>query len=565
MDEKRAETVFPSYWRGVRRYRVKRPEKMSLCAFDTETFFGKVFALGFYGNGAFKISYGLNGKHLDFLLDSLFSFGARNSTVVCGAHYLVFDLGVLFWETLNPLDSRTSRAPRRSFFSLLKCKTEIEIIWSKPCFAKFRRDGKTIHLIDTFAFFTMSLSRGLTLIGASVSKKEKPKDLGKRLIPKKELTPYLQADVAGCYELLNEIKNLHSRYDLRLCVSLPQMSGRIFRHFYLKSDFEVPPSSLINGALLSYHGGKNSFVAKPGWHKDCYDLDINSAYPEAMAQLPNFEKGKWVYGEGMDFFRRHPHGIYMASGKAKTCPYGVIFDHGFKKITGEFSGVWATGYEISESLRTNEVVYDSLRGYGYRENAKTPGAFGSFVRDFYRRKQSAKTKTEGHFYKLILNSLYGKFIQRTEDDDGNFVAGSMFDPTIASLITGYVRAKIHSLEHRYNAIHTATDGFITKTKPNPRDIGAEIGQLKAETFGPCLILRNKLYLHFDNNGQLKKSGLHGFEGDPTTLEKLWKSSKRIYKISRLVKWAESWHIGLPPGTELIRNKILTIPPYNRNN
>lgn len=568
MDPETARTSLPRYWRGVRRNHVGVQKGFELCAFDTETFFGRVFALGFSdGRGRFSISYGLGKDHVSFLLACLFSVPGRGKrSVVCGAHFLVFDLGVLFYETLNPKGSTAPRAPRRSHFSHLKTRTEIEIFWGKPCFAKFRRSGHTIHLLDTFAFFTMGLGRALAMIGGSAEKLSKPSELGKRLIPLPELRPYLKADCLGVLELLKEIQRLHEKYETRLCVSLPQLSSRIFRHFYLRRDFALTPKPAIIAGLLSYHGGKNSFVGSVGWHSDCWDLDINSAYPEAMAQLPDFEHGKWRSGRGIAFFRRNPHGLYRVSGNLRTCPYGVIQTHDFKKAEGKISGIWTTGYEVAEALRSGELRIHGISGFGFHSRGKMGlgkgsrqgSSFARFVADFYRLKREAKSKTEAYFYKLILNSLYGKFIQRTEDEDGNMVAGSMFDPTIASLITGYVRAKIHRLEHKYQAIHTATDGFITKVRPLPEDLGDEIGKLKSELFGPVLILRNKLYLHFDKAGKLGKSGLHGFEGDPEELQRVWKSSRRIYHVTRLVKWAESWHLGVPPGTELRVKKMLNI-------
>lgn len=546
-----------------------------------------MFALGFCDpDGVVSISYGLFKDHIQFLLDNLFAVsGQGSSSVVCGAHYLVFDLGVLFWPVINPKGATADKAPRRAHFSYLSRQyrternpisrglagaecIEIEIFFGKPCFAKFRRQKRTVHIIDTFAFFTMGLGRALEMIGAETKKLEKPKGLGKRIIPLPEIRPYLNNDCRGVLALLEYIKELHQKYETRLCVSLPQLSSRIFRHFYLAKDFPIPSRPLLVGSLLSYHGGKNSFNGGVGWHQDCYDLDINSAYPEAMAQLPNFENGKWRIGSGRKFLARHPHGIYRVSGTLSRCPWGVLFDHGFKKLpAGKFKNIWTTGYEINEALRARELVISKIDGYGFAEGFRNKrvargaaggSAFKRFVAEFYAKKEAATNKAEKYFYKLILNSLYGKFIQRTPDEEGNMVAGSMFDPAVASLITGYVRAKIHSLEHRYKAIHTATDGFITKEKPCARDLGPGIGKLKAETFGPVLILRNKLYLHFDKKGQLKKAGLHGFEGDATELEKMWKSSKRIYSVTRLVKWAESWHIGLPPGTERTIQKQLNV-------
>lgn len=581
MDAKSAATVLPRYWRGVRKNHVGVQAGFSLCSFDTETFFGRVFALGFSDpDGNVSISHGLGANHVAFLIDKLFSVpGVGARSVVCGAHYMVFDLGVLFYSIINPMGSKMAAAPRRIHFSYLMPSylaakksrrsalgldnPEIEIFFGKPCFAKFRRNKRTIHLIDTFSFFTMSLAKALEMVGAEVQKLKKPTDLGKRVIPLKELRPYLNNDCRGVLELLKYIQGLHQKYETRLCVSLPQLSARIFRHWYLKKDFPIPSKPLIRGALLSYHGGKNSFIGSAGWYHNCWDLDINSAYAEAMSQLPDFEHGRWRLGSGRKFLRDHPHGIYKVSGALKHCRYGAILSHDFRRIGGEIKDVWTTGYEINEAIKSGEFNPRSITGYGFAQGVlprKYHGtAFKRFVMEFYRLKTEAKTKTEKYFYKLIPNSTYGKLIARIEDEDGNMVAGSMFDPAIASLITGFVRAKIHAFEHRYKAIHTATDGFITQIKPRKSDLGEGIGQLKADTFGSVLILRNKLYLFFDKKtGVLKKSGLHGFEGKAEELEALWNKSRRIYNVRRLVKWGEAFHIGLPPGSEMTIRKQLTI-------
>ncbi len=132
----------------------------------------------------------------------------------------------------------------------------------------------------------------------------------------------------------------------------------------------------------------------------------------------------------------------------------------------------------------------------------------------------------------------------------------MFDPAVASLITGFVRAKIHGLEHRYRALHTATDGFITKKLPFKKDLGEGIGQLKASPRGNVLILRNKLYLFFDaKSGKLLKAGLHGFQttlGETQyqaaeRLKKLYDAGKSVYHVDRLTKWSEAWHTNSIPG------------------
>lgn len=553
-------TTFPRSWKGVRRDRQTVNTVFTSAVIDTETVEGKIFASGFFDGVSASILYGIDRDHPRWLLDQICRLPARGKTAVFAGHFVKYDLGVLLYRFINPNCKRLPKAPQRSFFSLLDPVCTIEIFWGRPTFGKIKFETGTVHLIDTYAFFGTSLAKALKAIGSKIKKLPKPPGLGKRIIPPVELRPYLDADLHGAMELLTTILGYHREYKTRLCLSSPMLAGKIFRHYYMKKDFARPSKALIAASMLSYHGGKNSFPAKTSrWYKNAWDLDINSAYAQAMHQLPNFEAGKWKRGAGLEFLKTHPHGIYKIEGFLLPCEWGCLFTHDFKRAFGPVKDLWVTGYEALEAINSKELILERVSGWGFKQNKSAPpSAFKYYVEHFFELKRTATDKGMREFYKHMLTDLYGKFIARTEDENtGELVAGSMFDPSIASLITGYVRARIHGLEHKYSALHTATDGFITQKKPKESDVGITLGSLKQENFGPVLILRNKLYLHYDESGKLIKSGLHGFELGPSELLKVWKSAKRTYRVERLVNWSQSWHIGLPPGTpQMIEKRLI---------
>lgn len=553
----------PKWWKGVTQNHRGLEKNIRLHGYDTETFMGRIFLSGFYSEkGGYQYLYGLKKNHIGFFFDyceNLFHSQRKKDVHIAAAHNLKFDLGVLLWKLLNPM-GHALPSPKVSRFCYIPKRAEVFISWRKPCFmrVKFRGGRAIVHFVDTLAFIKAPLRRILSLIGGSDQKKESPDHLGERLIPKAEILPYHRADCVGELRVLEFLYERHKQFDIRFCVSLPQMASRIFRHKFLKSSFVRPNLFLILAALKSYHGGKNSWTGKQGWYK-AWDLDIRSAFPHAMLQMPDFTRGNWI--KSKKFSKRA--GFYLIQGTVSKCPWGVIFSHSFKALSGGISSIWVTSYELEEALRSREIKnLKILDGWIFKE---APGSSGSpfcgFVDHFYRAKEQAKTKIEREFNKLMLNSLYGKFIQRTEEEqNGKFKVGGLFDPCVGSLITGFVRARIHQFEHKYKALHTATDGLITTHRPDSRDIGEELGKLKIETFGDCLILRNKLYLHYNREGNLVKRGLHGYQGSPEELIQMWREKNRYYTVRRLVNWAEGWRLALPPGGPLIRKMELKCLP-----
>ncbi len=549
-------TKLPPYWRGVTLNHRGKFDAVEPYFFDTETCEGEVYTLFFQERKKkTKVFYGRDLNYLNLFFEEVKTALSKETLPVFCAHRLRFDLEVLFWDILKPLN-KVRRAPQHSHFTYLPYKATVKIFWGRPCFGEIVIDGRKCRLIDTMSFFPMSLGAAIEAVGGKYEKKPKPKGLGTKFLSEKIIIDYGLNDVRGGMEVLEEILKLHIKYDLQICVSLPQVASRIFRHKFLKKDFTRPSPILQVMSLLSYHGGKNSFPAKKvGWYKGVTDLDIKSAYPFAMKNLPDFENGKWVKTDKLE-----EHGIYKVEGLIKPCKWGCLFSPDFKKLSGKIK-TYATSYEIKAGIELDHLKINKLSGYYFKEKkTQEKTALTRYVEYFYQKKEEEKNKGQKTLYKMLLNSLYGKFIQRNEDEEtGDMIAGAMFDPSVASLITGFTRAQIHYLEHRYDAIHTATDGIITKKEIDPCDLGSELGKLEIKSKGDAFIVRNKLYSIFNSKtGELIKFAAHGFLGSISELMDLTAKKEKIYEASRMSSWREAWHTLERPG---VMRKIKTILNY----
>lgn len=576
MEQKRIDEIqFSKFYKGVAKNKSHAPKNVKFFAWDTETCQGHVYYSGLTDGEKIQTCYGENKDHLFWILNVLWNKvrGKKNKSYVLFGHYHRYDWGCLLWPLVFSGESKT--APKEVYLSLLYPRCTIRFVFGKPAFGSIQFHTKdsyvSVSLIDTIAFFGMSLEKALEAIGAPVRKKERHPLLGKVVLPEAEIEDYFKSDLLGTWHLGKYIIEQHQKFDVSLCVSLPQMSGKIYRKHYMKAElYEKLPSPVLYASLLSYHGGKNSITVPPGVYY-CKELDIRSAYPEAMRQLPSFEKGRFYAWEDSNLKGELPtlHGVYCVSGYVESCKWGCIFSHDFKPLSGEIKEVWVTGYELQEAFDHGHIKkLTRLVGYIWEPDEDAPpSGFVKFVDDMYYQKDNAKTEGERFFYKLILNSLYGKFIARAHNEmEDAVIAGSMFHPFIATLITGFVRAKIHRLEHQYNSLHTATDSIKTTMPFVEKEKG--LGSLKLEVEGPCYILRNKLYFHFDQSGKLKKFGLHGIPKPLPGMSprehaeyilSLLEQGKTMYTVERLVQWAESHHLGINPGSTLFRDTEIVLP------
>ncbi len=561
---------------------------------DTETVHGKPNSLQFYSEDvACDDIYFVDEKSARKKFLEWCGKRKRNHQHVLYIHNLSFDLIEFLWGRHERLVENGGE------FEFTCDRWTIRGLYGAPTFCTVSRGHDLqIILVDTYSYFRGSLAEVAKIVCPDLPKLPRVPDIGTRRYgpQNKNFVAYAMRDAEITYHAGKAIEELHREFDLKQCVSIADLSARIFRHRFLTYTIPQPSNDVVYAALDSYHGGKNNVTVEPGWYTGVSGIDISSAYPHAMRELPAFSNARLYRGfRGTRALKAVPdYGVYSCSGTVASCKWPVLFDHSFKPLrSGRISDVWVQGFELNEALRSGEFKPTKILGhiYDHERDNQAPG-LRAFCDDFYARKQGEKDPIRRYMYKLILNSISGKFIQtrkRTlkcyvDIDSGEvqeaaeLVAGGMFHPFIASAITAHTRARIHRLEHHYKALHTATDGIFTMSKPDHSgrykvvSKASRLGDITHEVQGDLLLIRNKCYIVYGNKGgfdsrafmgkRILKYAKHGFQGSVYDLERLVATRKRKYTIMHANKLKESIKSGVTPNDFVQREYTLRVGPIH---
>jgi DNA polymerase type B, organellar and viral. len=563
---------------------------------DTETLRGKPLSMQFYSEDTSCDE--IHFVNEDTAAKTFLAWVAkrkRNVQHVVYVHNLGFDLPEFFWGHHAKLISGSGE------FQFKIGKWNIQGVYGAPTFCRITNGHDvSVMLVDSMSWFRGSLAKAADMFCPDLPKLKRPDGLGEKKFTKKDtgFCAYAMRDAVIDYHIGKSIEAMHQKYDLMQCVSVADMAARVFRHKYLHYTIPQPGRDIIEASLLSYHGGKNNVSCDPGWYSGITSIDISSAYPHAMSEMPAFSNEKlYKRFKGKRVNSVPDYGVYKLTGTLAKCAWPVVFSHGFKALSGNCDGVWVQGFEVNEALRSGELNLSKIDGFYYdAERDHQASALRNFVAEFYALKDAETDPVLRYMYKLILNSISGKFIQTRKrgscaftDIDANatvtaseLVAGGMFHPFIASAITAHTRARIHRLEHKYAAIHTATDGIFTQktvsvtTKRSAGDLQpysrGGLGALTVEAKDATLLLvRNKCYvLYLDAAGKktnpslvfkgkhISKAALHGFQGSVTELEKMIATGRRTYTVNRPNRLKESLKRGLTPNDFVERKFVLKV-------
>jgi DNA polymerase type B, organellar and viral len=510
----------------------------------------------------------------------------RNALHVVYLHVLSHDLVELLWGVHARLVKDGSE------FDFKVGEWHIHGVYGTPTFARISNGhNRTILLIDSFSFYRAKLENAAHIFCPDLPKLPRPKDIGTRRYTAKDkaFIRYAKRDAVVCYHIGRAIEKMHQEYDLQQCVSVADMAARIFRHRYLTYTIPQPNRDVIECALLSYHGGKNNVACEtPGWYEDVTSLDLKSAYPRAMRDMPAFSSKKLYKRYAAKSVKSVPdYGVFFVTGRVADCPWPSVFSHGFKPLTGRIDRIAMHGMELNEAVRSGELKVTKVRGWYYdHEKDHQAPALRAFVDDFFEKKETAIDKGMRQWFKFTMNAISGKFIQTRKrgtcaytDIDAEktvnaseLIAGGMFHPFIASGITAHTRATIHQLEHKYQALHTATDGIYTERKVT---LGKRqgLGDLSVEAKGDLLLVRNKCYvLYADRPSEdsepskafkgkhILKYAKHGFQGTVFDLERLIATNRRKYTVNKPNRLKQSVQRGLIPNLFVEREMTLRVGP-----
>jgi hypothetical protein len=415
-----------------------------------------------------------------------------------------------------------------------KYNWSVEVFNFKRQILVFRKRRIKVTVVDGTAFYKIKLDSAARMLG--LGEKYELSSLSRSTFTRDDLEDadflrYARRD-AYITRLIGEyIQNQHSQYGIPTTLSAPHFAATVFKTHFLTKEIGVPDKDIEQAGLFSYHGGKNGFYLDgPMEFPSIYQYDITSAYPEAMKQLPDIENHEWV---ATNKYVPNAHALYKVTMDYNPCVYRGMQNHeGSWTQGGLVIDQWLTGYELDEIVRRNEATIISTKGFLLHGDAGGP--LSEFVDRYFNVKRYS-TGPEREVAKLLLNSLYGKFFQKQPigivgtfdldelrwvqsdpDKTYDYEAGGLYNPPIASLITGYVRAKIHRLEHQYESVMTSTDGLFGFNPPNDGDIGKGLGELTVLR-GRLRIWRERLYI-FDGEDGKRKFALHGFHANTDALE-----------------------------------------------
>jgi hypothetical protein len=261
-------------------------------------------------------------------------------------------------------------------------------------------------------------------------------------------------------------------------------------------------TSIEDALRASYYGGRFEITAH-GPVGTLYEYDINSAYPDAMSELP-MENGTWLYNDGNlmnDYCLVHA----VVTCKSKWLgavphrePSGkcVCYPH---KVYG-----WYWAHELIAADKAG-LIGDITWHESYRYVPGTDYKPFAELRTLYDvRVQVGKDTPQGKAIKLVYNSGYGKVAQSVgQPKFGNVL--------YASLITSHCRTKILNAiaSHPKGAkavAMIATDGiYFTSPHDGLPLSSTELGKWAHSKREEMFLIKPGMY--FDGDGKVKSRGI----------------------------------------------------------
>lgn len=391
----------------------------------------------------------------------------------------------------------------------------------------------------------------------------------RRYIPEnfERIRAYLRDDCVFLHELVSQFIEEFGRN-----LTIAGTAMKLWRK--MRPEF-VQDDGYVYEKLAPYYYGGRCEAIRPGITEKPFQFaDINSAYPFAMLHrhpfLPDFDNASAAdlarLGDGEEFATAF---IRLRARSTGAFPYRLPNGSLSFPRDGEVREFTVTGHEVIAAQETG-----TLEGACILDGIvfSTLCDFREYIERFYELRMQAKArgdKARVLFYKLLMNSLYGKFAANPDsyrefvtldsevldengeidDEDGAVwsYAGDFGQWCLASRplpedrrrfynlgtgasITGYVRAMLwRALNRVRGPIYCDTDS-IAAEDVSGLDYGDALGQWSLEgSFTKAAVAGKKLYAFRDARTREWKTASKGVRLTPQQIVRVAKGQTVVYQ------------------------------------
>lgn len=495
---------------------------MKFKVFDVETFmtddistnWSNIYAIGLYdGKNAWVLKD--ENKDNDYFIENFLN-QLENKDIIYAHNGGKFD----FRFILDFLDNRG-------------IKKRLLIINGRVVKLKFRYNKNRLEFRDSFSILPTSLARLTKDFNVEHQKLKMDYKLG---IKDPNFDDYFANDLKGLYEVLNLSKSLLNKSTI---------ASNSLYDFITSSQIETIKNEQIveDRFRYGYFGGRTEVFKMLG--SDLYYYDVNSLYPYVMLKeypYPIANNFSIVAGnfnpEKLSYWKIEaecPDDLLIPVLPVKREDGELIFPKG--RING-----WYYSPEIKLAIKMGYKIR-FIQGYEFKKN-------GFIFKEYIEKKYLEKKASKGakrEIAKLLMNSLYGKFGQRRDEQTYVEISKNEFDrisnehlyetiaivgnsyykikekqnfysdfihPEIAGLVTSYARTELYEwflMAGLENVYYCDTDSMIINKEIDAKFIGSEIGQMKLEAnIKEFVALAPKMYSYISKDDMEVRTRAKGF-------------------------------------------------------
>jgi len=305
-----------------------------------------------------------------------------------------------------------------------------------------------------------------------------------------------------------KICNKQGLYTSNFC-SPASISGRYFSSVCGMPSINKMFESEKKIKMLEYawNACSGAFIScfKRGYFEEAHEYDICSAYPSEMSKFPDMRGGYLTFVKNsipgraylgwikcnieIDYNLKEAYHPPFPVLRNKACNYYPV---------GNFEQyITLAEYNAYKSY----FKIDIIDGVYWTPDRELVFTFDKIINDLYTRRCESKDGNVNFFIKIILNGIYGKFLEKhritdpEDKDNGMYVSGNFFNPFIASYILAGSRQRIFDLlvtVPNDNILAVFTDSVLVK-KPLPIPKIKKLGAWGYEQSGDAVLIGCGVY------------------------------------------------------------------------